>query len=285
MEEKINKLKTEFLLEKRFRNLSLWLSITTAIIGFLVLLGWMLENAFLKSISPNWISMKANTALCFLIAGISISLQNPIKWNISTKLKKTVSVSATCIFTFIAAFNLFEYLFNVNFGIDELFFKEDSNPFATLHPGRMAPITVVCFLLLSVSNLFTYYKNFKPLFFQIPLLIICINSLIGLAGYIFNAEEMYTIGGFDSMAFLTVLCFLFLSIASLSSHPQDGIMAVVSSDTIGGKLIRKVFPFAVVLIFLLGWLHREGERMGVFNLNFGTGIFMLSFIIIFAIIL
>jgi len=169
----------------------------------------------------------------------------------------------------------------MNLGIDEFLFKDDPNPYVTMYPGRMAPSTALCFLLLSISIIFDNNKILNYNIFQIPVLVTGTFSLIGLSGYIFKAEEMYAYGGFNSMAFHTVICFFLLAIASLFSHPQDGLMKMVSSDTIGGRLIRKTLPLAIILLFLLCWLHLEGELLGVFNLNFGNGILMISFIIIF----
>ena len=275
----------EFLLEKKFKTLSFWFGVAVILISLLVLIGWIQDIRVFKSISPSWISMKSNTALCFLLAGISIALQNPIKPHINSGYKKTLSITAVSVFGLIAALNLYEYFFKINPSIDELIFKEDARPFATLYPGRMAPITVLCFLLLSIANLFYNYKISSNRIFQIPFLIVCIISLVGLSGYIFNAEEMFAYGGFNSMAFHTVICFFFLSVASLFSRPRDGLMKLVSSDTIGGKLIRKILPFAAILLFLLCWLHLKGEQTGFYNLNFGNGILLISFIIIFAITL
>ena len=227
-------IKTSF--EQWFQKVSFLLSLLVILVGVIVLLGWTLDIALLKSISSNWLSMKANTAICFLLAGVSIAFQYPVKWPFNANYQKKISVLAACIFGFITLLILVEYLFNISPGIDELIFKDGPNPFGTLYPGRMAPSTVVCFLLLSVSILSGDYKIFKTRVFQIPLLIVVGISLAGLSGYIFGAEVMFSLGGFNSMAFHTVLCFLLLAIASLLSHPQDGLMKIVSSNTRGGKL-------------------------------------------------
>lgn len=266
--------------EKKFRTLSLWFSVIVVIIGLTVLFGWLFDIEVLKSLSPSWISMKTNTAICFLLGGISIYFQNSTGQVVKHSYKKIISVSSAGIFGFIALLNLFEYFFEINLGIDEIIFK-DPNPFGILYHGRMARITIVCFLLLSLSNIFIDYKIFKYPGFQIPVLLTGIISLVGLAGYILGAEEMFSFEGFNTMAFLTVICFFLLAIASLFSRPKVGLMKLVTSATVGGKLIRKVLPIAVVLLFLLSWLHLQGELMGVYNSKFGIGILMMAFLIIF----
>lgn len=275
----------EIQLMKRFRIISLAFSIAVALIGCIVLIGWLLDMAILKSLSPGLISMKSNTALCFVLAGISIFLQNDMKWPRPPGFKKNLSVVAAGIFGLVAAFNLFEYIFRISPGIDELIFKDDPNPFGTLYPGRMYPSAVLCFLLLSGSTILSRYKILNIFVLQGSVLIVVIISLTGLAGYILGAEEMFSIGGFNTMAFHTVVCFFLLSIALLFSSPREGFMKVVGSDTIGGKLIRSVLPTAIVLLFLLGWLQLQGELLGIYNSNFGIGILLMFFITIFSIIL
>ena len=41
-------------------------------VGGLVLVGWALDIAALKSILPGWVSMKPNTAVAFVLIGIAL---------------------------------------------------------------------------------------------------------------------------------------------------------------------------------------------------------------------
>ena len=51
-------------------------SLLVIAIGLAILLGWILDIGFLKSIHPNWVNVKANTALCFVLAGASLWLRH-----------------------------------------------------------------------------------------------------------------------------------------------------------------------------------------------------------------
>ena len=41
-------------------------------VGLVVLLGWAFDIVAMKSILPIWVSMKANTALCFILTGVGL---------------------------------------------------------------------------------------------------------------------------------------------------------------------------------------------------------------------
>lgn len=48
--------------------------VLTVVVGSIVLVGWALDIAALKSVLPGWISMKPNTAFCFILSGIALWL-------------------------------------------------------------------------------------------------------------------------------------------------------------------------------------------------------------------
>jgi hypothetical protein len=72
-------------LPQHFKRLSFIFSLIVALVGLLVLIGWIGHITVLKSIFPHWISMKANAAICFLLAGSTLILINRGKKNEATK--------------------------------------------------------------------------------------------------------------------------------------------------------------------------------------------------------
>src|SRR5687768_13458346 len=58
----------------RFRHSSRIGGLVVALTGLLGLAGWALDIAVLKSVHPSWATMKANTAACFALLGISVWL-------------------------------------------------------------------------------------------------------------------------------------------------------------------------------------------------------------------
>src|SRR5690349_24314441 len=75
-------------------------------VGFLVLVGWLFDISALKSILPQLATMKANTALAFVLSGISLwlsSAERESKW--TDLFAKVCAVMAILI----GLFSLSEY--------------------------------------------------------------------------------------------------------------------------------------------------------------------------------
>lgn len=118
-----------------------------AALGLAVLAGWWLDLPALKSVLPGAVSMKANTALCFVLAGAALAL---LAGATASPGRTRAGRLLALLVILIGALALGEYLFGWRLGIDELLFKDDPGTVATSAPGRMAPSTAVGFLLLGL---------------------------------------------------------------------------------------------------------------------------------------
>jgi PAS domain S-box-containing protein len=66
------------------------------------------------------------------------------------------------------------------------------------------------------------------------------------------------------MSLLASLAFLLLGLAVLWSRPRSGVMSVVTSDRLGGKVARR-FLSAVFAVLLLGLLVMVGQHSGLYG--------------------
>ncbi len=119
-----------------------------ALLGLLVLVGWVLQVEALKSIIPGADPLKPNMAVAMLFCGASLAL-------LSRKtLTKPVRISAAAIaatVVLLSAVTIAEYIFNWDLGIEHWLIKSATEGLEIPHPGRMEPITSVCFILVGVA--------------------------------------------------------------------------------------------------------------------------------------
>ncbi|MBI5858434.1 MAG: PAS domain S-box protein [Sphingobacteriales bacterium] len=262
---------------QRFKKFSFIFSVAVALVGFLVLIGWAGNITVLKSISPQWISMKANAALCFLLAGSTVILVN-------RERKTPGSEIIASVFSFIifstGTVTVLEYIFGFNAGIDELLFKDRQTIFPELTPGRQSVFSAAYFMLFGFCYLPGIKKIMKPSLFQLIHIMSGIFALAAAMSYLFGTYFFIGV----SLKFIYVihstLAFLLLILAVLFSQPDTGIMKLVSSNTSGGRVIRSTLPLFIFIFIVLGWLRLKGEQAGLYNEELGISIFILAMIII-----
>jgi hypothetical protein len=62
----------KFLAMSPQRKIAKALSLVVIIAGIMVIIGWIFDIAILKSIFPHWVSMKFDTAIAFILSGITL---------------------------------------------------------------------------------------------------------------------------------------------------------------------------------------------------------------------
>ena len=258
-----------------FKSLSKGISLFIVGVGCLVLTGWALDIAVLKSILPGLASMKSNTALLFVLCGVSLWMQ--IKG-------QTRRIAQACAFivVFVGVLTLGEYLFNGDFGIDQVLFRDKA--LDALYPGRISPATALCFIL--IGPVLIFLDNQSRNWFNMSLVIaVFVISMLALIGYIYGVSSLYQIGAYSSMALHTALSFILLSIAILFARPERGLMQTILADTAGGNILRRLLPVVLVGPILLGWIRLWGQRAGLYDTAFGLAIMVISIITTLTIII
>ena len=240
-------------------------------IGCLVLLGWAFDILILKSVLPGLVTMKANTALGFALAGVSLWLLQSEQAD-----RRTRRIAQACAATvaLLGILTLSEYLFGWNLGIDQLLFHDlqTMDPI-TSQPGRMAPSTALNFLLLGAALLLLDVETRRghcPA--QGLILVATLISVIAIIGYAYGVQALYNFPAYSSMALHTAAAFLLLSVGLLYARPNRGLMVVISSSNVGGLTARRLLPAAVLIVFGLGWLRLIGQQAGLYEVEFGLAL-------------
>lgn len=255
-------------------------SATAIFVGCAVLLGWTFDIPALKSIVPVWVTMKANTATGFILSGLSVWLL--VRGRANQRARQIARVCAVIV-ALIGALTLAEYVFGRDLRIDQLLFKEESGAVGTFSPGRMAPNTALNFLTVGLALLLLDVetrRGHRPA--QLLALTSAFVGLLAFLGYAYGVTALYTIASYTRMAAHTALTFIILSLGILFARPERGVMAILTSENLGGVLARRLLPAAIGIPSLLGWLRLVGERAGLYDAPFGTSLFVLATMVLFA---
>lgn len=239
-------------------------------IGGVVMVGWFFNIEVLKSLLPGLATMKFNTALSFVLAGIGL---------LNLKRHPRIAQVTAAIGFIIGGLTFCEYVFKWNLGIDQLIVADILD---RQFPGRMSLVTAYNFMLISLAMWCFVASRYARLahFTTVSALLA---SLIVLLGYMYNAEALYGIFWFTSMALHTAIGFMLLGLGLLFAYVETSPLRVISLTTTGGYVARRFLPL-LILIPLLGWLRWQGELAGYYNSNFGLVLFTLSNILILAIV-
>jgi len=193
---------------------------TAVLIGCTVLLGWVFNIPFLKSVSSGLVPMKANTAIAFVFTGIALWLLNDER--ATQRRFRVAQICALAVFL-LGFLTLSEYIFGWNLGIDQFLFR-DATPSSVIYfPGRMAPSSAFCFFMVGIA-FWLISRSRRYLLTQIIALMVLLIALLVLAGYLYGVPSLYGVV-FTSVALHTAFTFLIVSIGILLVRPKRGLMA------------------------------------------------------------
>jgi len=222
-------------------------------LGLCVLIGWARGIAVLITVLPGRISMKPNTAIGFLCAGIALLYLTKRTPSVTSRIVAAVCASVVMA---LGALTLLEYGANLDLGIDQLLFKDFAQfPF----PGRMAHITAVNFWMAGASLFLLALPKERATWSQLLSLSTGLSALLAIIGYLYGVPLFYGSIRYTSMALHTGVGFLILSAAILHCQPASGVMNHVTSSQAGGWLARRLMPIAVTAPVLLGAVYIQSN--------------------------
>ena len=183
-----------------------WTALTASgLLGLTVLAGWHLQLPTLVQVHPELVPMQYNTALGFLLgsAGFIALLFE----------KRSLTLGLSIMLLLLAGITLLQYVLDADFGMDQ-FFVQAYITVKTSHPGRMAPNTAVCFILIAaILNYLTSAGRHKPLLTSLLTSIVGAIAMASFLDYLLGAASTFVWSHFTLMALHTSVGFLLLVIA------------------------------------------------------------------------
>jgi PAS domain S-box-containing protein len=130
------------------RALALIPGVGVALLGALPLAGWVLHVEALKSVIPGANPMKPNMAAAILFCGAALSFLS--RKTLTRRIRACTGAIAAAVMT-LSGLTIGEYLFDRDLGIEHWLIGDVRPSVKVPHPGRMEPITAVCFILVGAA--------------------------------------------------------------------------------------------------------------------------------------
>lgn len=267
-------------LQKKLRKISFTLFAVIFIVALLGLAGWKFSVNWLKHLSQGTVAMNPLTSVFFLVL-VTVS------WiKLELKQRKVLSLLAniSAVIIFLLAFwKLMSVIYDWPFTLDLLLFQKSIlSDRVGGFVNNMAPNTAMCFMLSAIAVIFINAAGRTLIVtVQTAILISFMLAFFCILGYVFGAVEFYEIQSYIPMAPATALCFFLFSLAVLFATPSVGIMQQFTSIYSGSYLAWRLFIPAFLLPLLIGLVRLKGQREGLYNLEFGSALFVTSIIVVF----
>jgi hypothetical protein len=241
-------------------------------VGVTALTGWTLDILALKRLASGLASMKANTAVGLTLIGLGLSTAAHPDAGPPRAPRLRVVAGAGGLAATLALLTLAEYAFGWDLHIDQLLFRDPATAEAAA-PGRMAPTTAACLLLLGSALMLAMSRRHRAAVLLSSL--VAFSAFVAVLGHLYGVSSLYRVTALSGMALLTALVILVTALGVLVLHPERLAMA---GRTPGGVVVRRFLPVSVLGVMTLGWLRLAGQRAGLYGTELGMSIMVASLV-------
>jgi len=177
------------------------------------------------------------------------------------------------------ALTLVEWQTSINLGLDQFFCKDVINAVTIPAPGRMAPSTAICFVLMGVAIASLQQSDKKRLFGYLLTTSTLIISLLGLTSTMYGVLHIFSFQALTEMALPTAVFFSLISIGTLFAYPEFGLVALLVTNTTGGEAARRFLPACILMPIVLGRVILAGQTSGLYTAPFAAALQTICLVI------
>jgi len=227
------------------------------------LAGWVLDSPTLRTAISGYASMKANSAIGLIVAGLVLFLiaACPAGTGTTRLLRRAGAAVAIAI----GAGALAQFIGRIDLGIDQFLVRDPFTP-VEFSPGRVPRATAVGFLVFGFAVLFSLRRPSWAFWVGYALTATGFwTSLFVCMGFMFNVQSLYGSTWFGSVAIHTAFAFLALFAGTMLAIPDRGWARIVFTNKVGGVVARRVLPLIAVVPIGILWLANIGTQLGLYG--------------------
>ena len=263
-----------------WQRLTLTLSLVAIGIGLTGFAGWTFGIDALTRIHPAWVTMKANTALCLMLAGTAAAI---LRDEACSGLRRRLAQGCGAVVAAVGTLTFAEIIFDWDLGIDQALFQESLAGAGRSFPGRMGPASALIFMLLGAAIMLLDVRTRRGVWpAQLCVVAASALKLAVFLCYFYEVDLPPALKPYFSIALHTVIAFLLLCVALLIARPERGFVAVFLADNTGGEIARRMLPTALLVPALLGWLFVLGRQAGYYGKGMAVALLAASITMIFS---
>ncbi len=240
--------------QKTFDRLAAWFMVFVCAISLLAIIGWLIDQPILASLSPEFIPMAPSTALLFLgLCGIWL-----IHRVFSARRKIRILVQAGLVGILLIVILLtIKYFTGLGPDLEQLLVP-DPGFLGEIERARISPMTALGFFLTLLALLILTRRepDPKPKNFSagLSLGVFIFSSLI-ILGYLYNVPLFYG-GTFIPVAATTALSFLFLSLGLLlTAGPDCWPARRYIGPSLQARMMRAFIPASIAIVLFQGLIN------------------------------
>jgi len=241
---------------RRIRTFSRAVGLATLVASLLALAAWPRFPEVLIFLFPRFNTLNA---LSIALAGLSLYLSqsaSPFRLALSRACASTsLAYGVVCMF-----FNLF---------------PREGGPLSIEHlPSMQSSVTfVLSGLALLTLDLRTRHGHWPSGAFGLAALML---PYLALIGYAYQLGLGTPLRPYRGMSAVTALILILLAVGTLCARPERGVMARLTSNSLGGSILRRLGPGAFWAPLILGLLRQAGEKAGLFDPQMGSALVTLT---------
>lgn len=241
--------------------------------GLLALCGWSVLPAYV--IRHLWFvsQVHPNAALGFILVGFSLRLaryEGITPWAHTACKLFRISVGL------LGLLSLANIWFHLNLGIDKFVVRD---PTAVM-PGSMPAAVALCFYLLGCA--LVLLSAGRNSLCQIVALVVATISTGTLVASAYESLAPQQLPDYVTMPAMTALILLLLSLGVVSSNAHHALMAVMTSNSVGGAMARRLLPASLLIPIGLGFLRIKGQDAGWFGPPLGLVLHVVATMLLLA---
>jgi two-component system NtrC family sensor kinase len=226
--------------------------LVVAMIGMSALAGWGMGERSLTGIRANYIPMAPNTAVGFLLLGMTLMVMPDHAGSFG---RKAFAVGAAGFVAGLVGFGLAENVLSIDLGVHGWFFEVPTERLGLAPVGRMAVFTALTFAAASLAALLIALVPRPSAVDCAGLLSLAVmaSGLVFSLGYLYAAPLFYG-GPAIPMALNTAFAFCALGLGLIGAAGPRALPAWPFVGTsVRARLLRAFLPFTVVIVLVSDW--------------------------------